>query len=45
MAEESGVIFLDAGTIITSGDDSIHLAQEEHRKLAETVMKIVKQNL
>jgi lysophospholipase L1-like esterase len=45
LARESGVLFLDAGTIITTGNDGIHIAQKEHRILAEAVAKIIKENL
>ncbi|MDR1955661.1 MAG: SGNH/GDSL hydrolase family protein [Treponema sp.] len=41
-ARESGVAFLDAGTVIqTSRADGIHLEPEAHRKLAEAVAEIV----
>jgi lysophospholipase L1-like esterase len=43
LAEERGVLFLDAGAIIeTSAADGIHLEPEAHRKLAEAVAGIVK---
>jgi lysophospholipase L1-like esterase len=42
-AEESGALFLDAGTVVkSSAVDGIHLDPEEHRKLAEAVAEIVK---
>jgi lysophospholipase L1-like esterase len=42
LAGEIGVFFLDAGTVIkTSPVDGIHLAAEEHTKLAEAVASIV----
>jgi lysophospholipase L1-like esterase len=42
LAKESGVYFLDAGTIIKSSPaDGIHLEAEEHRKLAEAVAGII----
>ncbi|MDR3171726.1 MAG: SGNH/GDSL hydrolase family protein [Treponema sp.] len=43
LAKESGVLFLDAGTVIqTSKADGIHLEPEGHRKLAEAVVDLVK---
>lgn len=45
LAKESGAFFLDAGTVIqTSKIDGIHLEPEDHRKLAEAVAAIVKEN-
>jgi lysophospholipase L1-like esterase len=45
-ADECGVYWLDAGTVIkTSAVDGIHLEAEEHRKLAETLAKLVKEIL
>jgi lysophospholipase L1-like esterase len=41
-AEETGALFLDAGTVIrSSAVDGIHLDPEEHRKLAEAVAAII----
>jgi lysophospholipase L1-like esterase len=44
-AEETGALFLDAGTVIRSSTvDGIHLDPEEHRKLAEAVAEIIVKN-
>ena len=45
-AEELGILFLDANTIISSSkSDGIHLDPESHKKLGEAVAKIVRENL
>jgi lysophospholipase L1-like esterase len=45
MAKESGVFFLDAGTVIESSPaDGVHLEAREHRKLAEAVAAIITQS-
>lgn len=44
LAKESGVAFLDAGTVIQSSKaDGIHLDPEDHRKLAEAVAAIIRE--
>jgi lysophospholipase L1-like esterase len=44
-AEETGALFLDAGTVIhSSAADGIHLDPEEHRKLAAAAAEIIMKN-
>lgn len=46
IAEELGCEFLDTSEVIVSSDvDGIHLDPEEHRKIGETVAKIVREIL
>jgi lysophospholipase L1-like esterase len=46
LAQEIGVLFLDAGKVVTTSSvDGIHLEAASHHKLAEAVAEIIKHNL